>query len=258
MRPQEQLGAESRADKGRVDGDTLGRQAEDLRDGIAMDGSALGGFIEMQIAALPPRQRGVHFHRVMGFDRGTVDGVDLDGRLVECRRRLAARMPSSAIAQAVRLDAVFQVSYRLGAGVGHLDAVRRLAGVLERVGHDQCHHLPAVVDGVVLERQAVFVGDGRGQDRRARDRALRNPVEPREVAVVQDVGHAGHAARVGRLDAGDAAARHGAVHAVGVQHAGQRAIRRIEGGAGDLEPAVDAARRRADSSVVHARTPFRP
>lgn len=252
MRPQKQLRAESRADERGVDGHLLRGHAEYLRNRIAMHRGALRGLEEMQFVGLPPCQGGVHLHRVVDFHRRAIDGIDLDGRLVERGFRLAARVSPAAVVQAVRLDAVFEVDDRPGARVSHLDAERRVARMFERVGNDQRNHLAAVVDRVVLERQPMLIRNGSGQDGGAGDRTFRRLEQAREVAVVQDVDDARHLARLVNVHAGDAAAGDGAEDAVGMQHAWQRAVGRVEGGAGDLEPAVDTARRCADGSIVHA------
>src|SRR5271165_806651 len=78
VRPGEELAAESRADKARYDFDIFLRDAEHLRQDILMVHYSLRALIECVFRSVPYGNGGVHFHRVVCFDRCDVSLVDLN------------------------------------------------------------------------------------------------------------------------------------------------------------------------------------
>ena len=239
VRPGEELAAEAGADEAGDDLDVLRREAEDRGHDIVVVDDALGALVEGDARAMPDGGGGVHLHGVVGFDRGAVDGVDLD------RSGGKGGIGVAALALDVRASGgsdggqrVGEIGGDVGLGGVVLDANGGGSGVGlgKGVGYDDGDVLAPVADGVVGERRTVFAAVSAGA----------GAIDALDVVVGEDEEDAGKFLGGRGVDGADGAVGDGGADGNGVGHVREVVVAGVASGAGGLELAVDARDRGAD------------
>lgn len=96
---------------------------------------ATGALIDKQLAVLPPRGAGVHFHRVVHFNRRGVGLIDFHLCAVEGAVRVALIVPCTAIAGAIDTHAFIKILDRRTLVIVDRHAIGRRPRLLEALGH---------------------------------------------------------------------------------------------------------------------------
>src|SRR5690348_10453080 len=157
MRPWTAFASESAAGKVGDHAHLVRREAEIARDGIADARYALRRLIQRQRIAVPLRDRTVHLHRIVIFERRHIGLVD--------RHRGPGKPPlhvpppnDTLAAQWMHIlgpidRCLVPIEHGMLALVRDTHELDPFTGMLERVGHDHANRLPVVPHDVILQHR---------------------------------------------------------------------------------------------------------
>ena len=214
-------------------------------DGVVMVHHSLRGLVkrELLFGFVPDGDGGVHFHRVVRFDRGDVSVVCLDRGLCVGTFGAAARILEHRwIYWRRRLPEQHQ---RLRGLVVDANCGASSLRLFERFGDDQRNILAVVIDHVVFEGRSRLAGANHALE------SLRRTIHGLDVTVMNDPQDTGHFFGRARVDADDSTGTDstGNRHAVG--DAFDSVLRAIGRGAAYLQLAVDSRNRLSDDRGAH-------
>jgi hypothetical protein len=239
--------AEGATDERRNDADPFGVDPELLGETVLDASHILAALPDRQLAIGPGTARREQFDRVVVLGRRRIVLIYCDRRARKGGRGIADRwvfVIARYILSGYRGDAgTVETRRRSLRGVGDLEPMRGLPRCLESLGEDHGDDLTVMPDLV----------RGQRHDRRADIAAVAEQFgrldRVADVAVGQDVQHAGNGAASGLVDVGDPAARDRARREKRISRVGERCVGGVAGFAGDLQAAIDARRGSPDFAV---------
>ena len=257
-----ELPAEGAADARHDDADPRWRESEDLRQRVLhVEGKLrvrphrhVPGAVPrrhrgawLRVALMHHRRREAMLEHAVGLGPTPLEVPDPDARAIadvavafqDRHRRVG--LPRLVDQRRPRCERRGQVVHRRQQLVLRLDGARARLGGLRRRRHHGRDGLPEIPDAVAREHRLVLHG--------------RAVARVGNVCRGDDAAHPGEGPRAAGVHTDQPRVRLAAARDLAVEHARQREVRRVDGGARHLARRVEAGQRAADDPQAHGRAP---